>query len=77
SQSTGVKFGGQDVSGATRNWSLRGGGAYELPLKARVFDRVASLRASYAYTRYLGDDLFARDQHEATFSLGVRGREGG
>lgn len=76
SQSTGVKFGGQDVNEATRNWSVRGGGAYELPLKTRVFDRVASLRASYAYTRFMGDELFARDQHEATFSLGVRGREG-
>ena len=58
-----------------KNWSLRNGLAYELPLKFSAGGRLASLRASYTYTRFLGDTLFSNDFHEMTLSFGLRGRE--
>jgi hypothetical protein len=58
-----------------KNWSLRNGIAYDLPLKARLFSRGSSMRASYAFTQYLGSDLRNNSFHEATLSFGLRGRE--
>ncbi|MGQ3227913.1 MAG: hypothetical protein ACT6R2_03330 [Blastomonas fulva] len=58
-----------------KNWSLRNGVAYDLPLKARLFSRGSSMRASYAFTQYFGSDLRNDSFHEATISFGIRGRE--
>jgi hypothetical protein len=58
-----------------KNWSLRNGLAYDLPLKARLFSRGSSVRASYAHTQYLGSELRNNSFHEATISFGIRGRE--
>lgn len=58
-----------------KNWSLRNGLAYDLPLKARLFSRGSSMRASYSFTQYLGSDLRNNSFHEATISFGLRGRE--
>jgi len=74
SRTDGVRLSGLPVPERTENWTLRGAAAYELPLGRRVAGRQASLRASYAYMRSFGDHLFNRDLHEASMSLGVRGR---
>ena len=58
-----------------KNWSTRNGVAYELPLKMRVGGRLSSLRASYGFTAYFGDELRNNSFHEATLSFGIRGRE--
>lgn len=74
SRTDGVHLSGSPISAATTNWTLRGATAYELPLGRRILARQASVRASYAYMRFFGDLLFNRDLHEASFSIGVRGR---
>lgn len=64
-----------DVGNKTSNVVLRNGLAYELPIFGRgVGQRQTSLRASYALTNYLGDDLYTETLHEATLSMGVRTR---
>lgn len=72
SKVTNVQFAGQSVDEKTENWNTRNGIAYELPLKDRMGGRQVSVRASYAYTRYFGDELFSKYLHEATVSMGVR-----
>ena len=37
--------------------------------------RNSSIRASYAFTKFLGSDLRNDNFHEATLSFGIRGRE--
>lgn len=67
---------GYDVGNRTSNTVLRNGLAYDLPLSGvRVGKRQSSMRVSYAFTKYLGDDLYTENIHEATLSLGVRTRE--
>lgn len=57
-------------------WTLRGGVAYQLPLKARMFGRQASVRASYVFTRLTGEPFMAyKSVHEAGINIGVRTRE--
>ena len=57
-------------------WTARGGLAYQLPLKRRIFGRQSSLRASYVFTEQFGEKGFAYTQvHEAGVSIGVRTRE--
>jgi hypothetical protein len=58
-----------------KNFVTRNGFAYELPLKSRVGGRSSSLRASYGFTHYFGDDLRNNSFHEASLSFGIRGRE--
>ena len=58
-----------------KNWVFRNGAAYELPLKMRVMDRATSVRASYTFTKFAGDELFNNNFHEGTISFGLRGRE--
>ena len=58
------------------NWVFRNGLAYELPLNGQVLGRGASLRASYTFTNFTGDDLYLDKFHEVTLSFGVRNREG-
>ncbi len=58
-----------------KNFVLRNGLAYDLPLKSRISGRLTSLRASYAFTAFTGDKLRNNSFHEATLSFGVRGRE--
>jgi len=76
SRTVNVRYAGAAVGGTRENWNLRGALAYELPFKSRVLGRQSSIRASYAYTRFFGDELYARYMHDATLSLGVRMREG-
>lgn len=68
-------FTGYDFDPAVRNTVLRNGIAYELPVKARAGGRNLSIRGSYAMTNLLGTELYANTFHEATLSVGVRGRE--
>ena len=56
-------------------FTFRNGVAYELPLKALIGRRAASIRASYAFTNYVGVKLRNNSFHEATLSFGLRGRE--
>lgn len=58
-----------------KNFVTRNGFAYELPLKSRIGGRASSIRASYGFTHYFGDDLFNNSFHEASLSFGIRGRE--
>jgi hypothetical protein len=62
------------IATRTSNYAFRNGLAYEYPLGERLFGRRASLRTSYAFTVYGGDDLYGRWMHEFTASLGVRRR---
>lgn len=64
-----------DINPSLANWSFRNGLAYELPLKARLGGRLSSLRASYNFTLFAGDDLRNNSFHEASLSFGLRGRE--
>ena len=66
---------GYDFDPAVRNTVLRNGVAYELPVKARAIGRNLSIRGSYAMTNLFGTELYANTFHEATLSVGVRGRE--
>lgn len=67
---------GYDVGNRTDNIVFRNGFAYELPLSGiRTGKRQSSVRASYAFTHYEGDELYTENIHEATLSLGVRTRE--
>lgn len=70
-------FTGYDFDPAIRNTVLRNGVAYELPVKARALGRSLSVRGSYAMTNLLGTKVYANTFHEATLSVGVRGREEG
>ena len=57
-------------------WTARGGLAYQLPLKRRLFGRQSSIRASYVFTEQFGQDGFAYTQvHEVGVNVGVRTRE--
>ncbi len=56
-------------------WIFRNGLAYEMPLKMRVSGRSTSFRTSYGYTVYSGAKLYNNSFHEASLSLGLRGRE--
>ncbi len=67
--------GSLDLNPDIKNWGFRNGLAYELPLKMRVSQHLMSVRASYVYTTFAGDKLYNNNFHEATLSLGVRGRE--
>jgi hypothetical protein len=64
-----------NINPELKNISLRNGVAYELPLKSRIGGRLSSLRASYGFTNYFGDDLRNNSFHEASLSFGLRGRE--
>jgi hypothetical protein len=64
-----------DLNPGLRNWSFRNGMAYEMPLKMAIGGRLTSLRASYGFTAYAGDKLRNNTFHEATLSIGLRGRE--
>lgn len=71
-----VKFMGQGVKdGNTSNWTVLNGLAYDLPLKARTGGRNLSLRASYMFSHMFGDELYTRDVHLVSASLGFRLRE--
>ena len=59
----------------TTNWVFRNGLAYQYPLKARLWGRSTSVRASYVFTTAAQDPLVYRDVHELGLSLGVRSRE--
>ncbi|WP_353230186.1 hypothetical protein [Novosphingobium sp.] len=57
-------------------WTLRGGLAYQMPLKSRMFGRQSSFRASYVFTALTGIDHLPYNQiHELGISIGVRTRE--
>lgn len=57
-------------------WTLRGGIAYQLPLKSRMFGRQASLRASYVFTDVTGQPFMPyKKTHELALNLGIRTRE--
>ena len=57
-------------------WTWRGGLAYQLPLKSRVFGRQSSLRASYVFTYMTGQPYMPyKKVHEVAINLGVRTRE--
>jgi hypothetical protein len=64
-----------NINPELKNIALRNGLAYELPLKSRIGGRSSSLRASYGFTNYFGDDLRNNSFHEASLSFGLRGRE--
>lgn len=64
-----------NINPELKNIVLRNGFAYELPLKSRIGGRSSSLRASYGFTNYFGDDLRNNSFHEASLSFGLRGRE--
>lgn len=59
----------------SENVLWRNGVAYQLPLKARMFGRQASLRASYVFTFTTGGKSLYEQIHEAGLSIGVRTRE--
>lgn len=57
-------------------WTLRGGLAYQLPLKARMFGRQSSIRASYVFTYLTGQPFMMYKQvHEVGLNIGIRTRE--
>ncbi len=64
-----------NINPEIKNISLRNGVAYEFPLKSRIGGRMSSLRASYGFTNYFGDELRNNSFHEASLSFGLRGRE--
>lgn len=66
---------GKAISTQTANYAIRSGLAWDYPMRSRVFGRQATVRYSYAFTYYGGDDLYSRNAHELSASLGVRGRE--
>lgn len=71
-----VKFMGRKVKdGGTENWTLLNGFAYDLPLKLRAGGRSTSLRGSYMFAHMFGDDLYTRNVHLVSASLGIRLRE--
>ena len=39
--------------------------------------RGASIRTSYTFTKYAGDELYTNQFHEGSISFGLRGREEG
>lgn len=66
---------GAAINPELKNIVMRNGLAYDLPLKSRIAGRSTSLRASYAFTNYMGSKLRNNTFHEATLSFGLRGRE--
>lgn len=68
-------FTGYDFDPKVRNTVFRNAVAYDLPVKARAAGRNLSIRGSYAMTNLIGTKLYANTFHEATLSVGVRGRE--
>lgn len=68
-------FTGYDFDPRVRNTVFRNAVAYDLPVKARAAGRNLSIRGSYAMTNLIGTKLYANTFHEATLSVGVRGRE--
>lgn len=57
-------------------WIWRGGIAYQLPLKSRMFGRQASMRASYVFTYNTGQPYMPyKKTHELALNLGIRTRE--
>ncbi len=58
-----------------KNFVLRNGFAYDLPIKGLVGGRSSSVRMSYGFTAFMGDKLRNNTFHEATLSFGLRGRE--
>jgi len=70
-----MEYVGKPIGTQTANYAIRSGFAWDYPMPGRVFGRQATVRYSYAYTYYGGDELYARNAHEVTTSLGVRGRE--
>jgi opacity protein-like surface antigen len=57
-------------------WTLRGGLAYQLPLKHRMFGRQSSIRASYVFTYETGQPfMMYKKVHELGLNIGVRTRE--
>jgi hypothetical protein len=75
SQTLGTPFTDVDLDPGLKNGVFRGGGAYETPLNMRVGGRLTSLRASYTFTQYTGNDLYNNNFHEFGLSLGLRPRE--
>lgn len=74
-QTLGTGFAGYNINPGLKNWAFRNGLAYDLPLKFRGLGRNTSMRASYTFTNYAGDDLYFNKFHEFGLSLGLRGRE--
>ncbi len=64
-----------NINPELKNFIFRNGVAYDLPLKGLVGGRSTSLRASYGFTAFVGDELRNNSFHEATLSFGLRGRE--
>lgn len=57
-------------------WTLRGGLAYQWPIKSRLFGRQASLRGSYVFTYLTGQPFMPyKKVHELAFNVGIRTRE--
>ncbi|MET0372581.1 MAG: hypothetical protein ABW039_14555 [Sphingobium sp.] len=76
SKVVGVRFMDRKVDGSdTENWTLLNGFAYDLPLKVRATGRSMSLRGSYMFAHMFGDDLYTRNVHLVSASLGIRLRD--
>jgi hypothetical protein len=56
------------------NTAFRNGVAYQVPF-GRFLGRQGTARASYTYTRLIGDDVFVEQYHEVSLSYGVGSRE--
>ncbi|WP_420145309.1 hypothetical protein [Sphingobium sp.] len=74
-QTLSTGFTGYNVNPGLKNWVFRNGLAYDLPLKFRGLGRNTSVRASYTFTNYAGDELYFDKFHEFGLSFGLRGRE--
>jgi hypothetical protein len=74
-QTLSTGFTGYNINPGLKNWVFRNGLAYDLPLKFRGMGRNTSVRASYSFTNYAGDDLYFDKFHEVGLSIGLRGRE--
>lgn len=75
SQTLGTPFTDLDLDPGLKNGVFRGGAAYETPIQLRAGGRSLSVRGSYSYTQYTGDDLYNNNFHEFTVSAGLRTRE--
>ena len=64
-----------DANGELEHSALRGGAAYQFPLKSLVFGRQASARLSYTRTQIGGDPVAIETSNEIAANLGVRLRE--
>lgn len=70
-----TKFTGYNLDPGLRNWSFRNGVAYDVPIALRAKGRSLSVRANYAYTKFIGDKLFTDSFHDVGLSIGFRTRE--